>query len=249
MRSDGKGLEIEIAQGDGDHKERDEAGVEQCRPVGLRPDEEAADDEKSHADEDERRENVDGEREQESEASVAEKIERVEISFQRVVNRHRVEGQGAVKDEDMHDAGEHPFVLERASLEDDLGTGIHQAAPEVAGPKLRLPPPEDLKTEVNRDDKGADGGQDDEREQDFFRARKHASSFLERNGYSPNHFIKSLFIAKRAGQDVRPDPPSHGGFDPSGQPDAEDEVGQPDFAPAEDPAGLADDLKAEAPRA
>ena len=61
MKGDGEGLEIEIAQGDGDQQGVDQAGVEECRPVGFRPDDEAADDKKGHPDQNEDRKNIDEE--------------------------------------------------------------------------------------------------------------------------------------------------------------------------------------------
>ena len=92
-----------MASGD---QEVDRRRIPRRRRVGLGPDDEAAEGEEDDAGHDRERGDVDDEGEEQPEAGPAEEIESVEEALERVGDRHRVEGQRAVEDADVHQAGE-----------------------------------------------------------------------------------------------------------------------------------------------
>jgi len=120
MADDGKALEIEIAQGDSNQEKINNSRVEGSCSISFWPDDEAAEDEKEYSNEDEKGEDIDKKRKKEAEIRVAEDVKIIKEAFERVVNSYRIESEGAVKNEDMHEPSENSLVLQSALLEEDL---------------------------------------------------------------------------------------------------------------------------------
>jgi hypothetical protein len=92
-----------------------------------------------------------------------------------VVDRHGVEGQGAVEDEDVHQAGERPLVLQGAALEQDLAQRVENASGHAVEPVLGPSGPHDPVAEDEGPEEEDGGREDRQDEHDFFGSRKHRS--------------------------------------------------------------------------
>ena len=167
VMSDGEGLEIKIGRrGQGDQKV-DDRGVPGRRRVGLGTDDETAEGQEDDAGHDRERGDVDGEGEDEAEARAAEEEEAVDEALERVADGHRVEGQRAVEDADVHQPGEEPLAAEGAALEEDFNHGVPEAHPEVPEPVLGGTGQNDPDPADDRAEKGRRRGQDEHDKDDF----------------------------------------------------------------------------------
>ena len=176
IMGDGESLEIEIGHRGQRDQEVDHRRIRACRGVGLGPDDEAAEGEEEDAGHDRERGDVDDEGEDEPEPRPAEEIEAVEEALEGVGDGHRVEGQGAVEDADVHEAGEQALAPQRAALEEDLGHGVDEPRPEVPEPVLGRAGPDDPDPADDRDEERRRRRQDQQGEYEFFRGRQHAGT-------------------------------------------------------------------------
>ncbi|MGA2586508.1 MAG: hypothetical protein ABSF88_05745 [Candidatus Aminicenantales bacterium] len=148
-------------------------GVLGCRRIGFGPDDEPFDDEKHDPAKDEDGEDVDGEREEIGESALAEEKKIREKSLERMVDRHRVERQGAIKNTNVHETREQPLVFQRTALEDDPAQGLDDAFRYMIKPVFGPAGADDSLTAVKRCQEKSGRRQDDQEENDFFRNRKH----------------------------------------------------------------------------
>ena len=168
MQRNGGHLEIEVAQRNEDDKRIDQGRVLWSRGVSFGSDDEPADREEEDAGEDQDGEDVNEEGEEEAEGRLPEKIEAVEESFQRMVEGHGIERERAIEDEDMHKTGEEPLVLERASLQKDLGQGLPHLPPDLVETWVGASGPDDPVASDEGMEESGGGREDDEAENEFF---------------------------------------------------------------------------------
>ena len=96
------------------------------------------------------------------------RIEAVEEALERVADRHGVEGQRAVEDAGVHEAGEEPLAADRAALEEDLDHGVDEPLPEVPEPVLGRAGQDDPEPADDRDEEGRRRGQDEHDKDELF---------------------------------------------------------------------------------
>jgi hypothetical protein len=182
MIGDGERLKIEIAEGYGDDQKIDDGGIEARGRIGFGPNDKPPDDEKDDTAENEDGHDVYEQGKEPAHAGSAEEIEAVDKPLQRMIEGHGVEGEGAVKNENMHEACEDTLSTDGAPLEEDLDEGIDGPAEDSASPLLRLPSSQNLEAEINRIEKRGHGHQDEEGEQDFFAGRQHGGLLFIKKG-------------------------------------------------------------------